>query len=66
VLGDARYGAPGRVPGVPRLWLHAWRLTLPAPAAAAVGAPGVIECPLWDDLARHLAEMGMAAPTGSA
>jgi RluA family pseudouridine synthase len=59
VLGDARYGIAADLPGVPRLWLHAWRLTLPPETATAVGAPGVIECALWGDLARHLRVLGM-------
>ncbi len=48
VVGDTRYGPkrPARVPGFPgRLWLHAWRLTLP---------DRVIEAPLPEGLGTHL------------
>ena len=48
VVGDKRYGPkkPKRVPGFPgRLWLHAWRLTIPGK---------VIESPLPNGLNDHL------------
>jgi 23S rRNA-/tRNA-specific pseudouridylate synthase len=48
VVGDKRYGPkkPKRVPGFPnRLWLHAWRLTIPGK---------VIESPLPEELEAHL------------
>jgi 23S rRNA-/tRNA-specific pseudouridylate synthase len=48
VVGDKRYGPkkPKRVPGFPnRLWLHAWRLTIPGK---------VIESPLPEELQAHL------------
>ena len=48
VVGDVRYGPkrPKRIPGFPnRLWLHAWRLTLP---------DRVIEAPLPEALEAHL------------
>jgi len=48
VVGDKRYGPkrPKRVPGYPnRLWLHAWRLTIPGK---------VIECPIPLELQEHL------------
>ena len=48
VVGDDRYGPkrPTRVPGFPgRLWLHAWRLSLP---------DRVIEAPLPPVLEEHL------------
>lgn len=62
VLGDPLYGAPAQAAGVPRLWLHAWRLTLPSRLAAALAVPPGIACALWPDLAEHLARRGMAVP----
>ena len=52
VVGDERYGPrrPRPVPHFPgRLWLHAWRVTLPG---------RVIEAPLPPDLMAHLKAMG--------
>jgi 23S rRNA-/tRNA-specific pseudouridylate synthase len=52
VVGDARYGPrrPTRVPDFPdRLWLHAWRITLPG---------RVIEAPLPLELDIHLKKIG--------
>jgi 23S rRNA pseudouridine1911/1915/1917 synthase len=48
VLGDRRYGGPAAVEGVavPRLMLHAFRLTLPHPTT---GAPLALEAPMPAD-----------------
>jgi 23S rRNA pseudouridine1911/1915/1917 synthase len=62
VLGDPLYGAPAHAADVPRLWLHAWRIRFPLRLAAALGVPQEIECGLWPDLARHLAQRGMVTP----
>jgi len=51
VVGDVRYGPkrPKRIPGFPnRMWLHAWRLTLP---------DRVIEAPLPETLEAHLQQL---------
>jgi len=64
VLGDPLYGAPAHAADVPRLWLHAWRLTLPGRLAEALRAPATLECPLWEDLAAHLARRKLAVPAG--
>ncbi len=50
LLGDARYGGPRRVreTTVPRVMLHARRLSLPHPAT---GRPITFEAPIPDDLA---------------
>jgi 23S rRNA pseudouridine1911/1915/1917 synthase len=66
VLGDPLYGAPSRVAGVPRLWLHAWRIGFPSQLAAALEVPREIECPLWPDLAGHLTRLGLEPPAVSA
>jgi len=62
VLGDPLYGAPSRVADVPRLWLHALRLALPPKLAATLRVTREIECPLWADLAAHLARLGLELP----
>jgi 23S rRNA pseudouridine1911/1915/1917 synthase len=66
VLGDPLYGAPPRVADVPRLWLHAWRIGFPSQLAAALDVRREIECPLWADLAAHLARLGLEPPAVSA
>jgi RluA family pseudouridine synthase len=60
IAADLDYGDPRRTLGAPRLWLHAAAIEFPESIAAALGAPLRIECPLWDDLARHLARIGLA------
>ncbi len=55
LLGDDRYGHARPDMAPPRLWLHALRITLPPEAAEALEVPRVLECPLWPDLAAHLA-----------
>jgi RluA family pseudouridine synthase len=58
IAGDPLYGDPRRNLGSPRLWLHASQLTLPADLAERVRTPRRLACPLWDDLKRHLSEIG--------
>jgi 23S rRNA pseudouridine1911/1915/1917 synthase len=62
VAGDPLYGDPHAKLGVPRLWLHAARLRFPLPLARRLGLPHEVACPLWADLAAHLARLGMALP----
>ncbi|MBM3318245.1 MAG: RluA family pseudouridine synthase [Candidatus Eisenbacteria bacterium] len=69
--GDPRGGDPlHRDPrgglGAPRLWLHAERLALPIELAARLGLPPFIDCPLWPDLAAHLAALGWSVPRPAA
>jgi 23S rRNA pseudouridine1911/1915/1917 synthase len=55
ILGDARYGPtlpPHQAPPVPRLMLHAWRLSLPHPLD---GHRLLLESPLPDDFLAALA-----------
>jgi hypothetical protein len=59
LLGDPLYGRPQEHRRVPRLWLHAWRVDLDPALAASLESPRAIECPLWDDLAAHLLELGI-------
>ncbi len=54
VAGDALYGGGG---GVPRPFLHAWRLTLPHPRT---GRQLRLEAPLPADLQRFLAGLGVS------
>jgi 23S rRNA pseudouridine1911/1915/1917 synthase len=51
ILGDAIYGRPDA--GIPRLMLHAWRLTLPHPTT---GETLEIESPIPPDFATAVAE----------
>ncbi len=59
ICGDPRYGDPRRDLEAPRLWLHAASIRLPAETARLLEAPALIEAPLWDDLAEHLASLGI-------
>lgn len=59
LLADPIYGAPHARLDAPRLWLHAWRIDLDVPLAAALGSPERIVCPLWEDLAAHLAGLAI-------
>ena len=59
VAGDALYGGGS---GVPRPFLHAWRLTLPHPDG---GAPLRLEAPLPDDMVAFLAAHGLPWPVGA-
>ena len=56
VAGDTRYGGGG---GVPRPFLHAWRLSLPHPAH---GTPLALAAPLPVDMLSFLAERGLPLP----
>ena len=56
VAGDALYGGGG---GLPRPFLHAWRLTLPHPKD---GAPLHLEAPIPPDMAAFLAAHGLTLP----
>lgn len=56
VAGDGLYGGGG---GLPRPFLHAWRLTLPHPKD---GAPLHLEAPLPPDMAAFLAAHGLTLP----
>jgi 23S rRNA pseudouridine1911/1915/1917 synthase len=60
LLGDARYGGPRRVleTSVPRVMLHARRLTLPHPAT---GAPLALEAPVPEDFLAVLRALAPAA-----
>ncbi len=57
VAGDALYGGGG---GVPRPFLHAWRLSLPHPRT---GKQLRLEAPIPADMRAFLAELGFAAET---
>ncbi len=59
IAADPDYGDPRRTLGAPRLWLHAAEIILPAAVAESLGAPPKITCPLWEDLAAHLARIGL-------
>jgi RluA family pseudouridine synthase len=64
VAGDPLYGDPRATLDAPRLWLHAARLQFQFPLARRLGLPREVACPLWEDLAGHLARLGMALPDG--
>jgi 23S rRNA pseudouridine1911/1915/1917 synthase len=54
VAGDLDYGGEAAVaPGLPRQFLHAWKLALDAPGGGAVA----VESPLPPELARFLATL---------
>ena len=58
IAGDPSYGDPRHAAlGAPRLWLHASRIDLDEDLARALALPSRLLCPLWDDLARHLARL---------
>jgi 23S rRNA pseudouridine1911/1915/1917 synthase len=59
IAGDPIYGDPRHTLGAPRLWLHAVGLDLPPALASQIGLPSKIQCPLWEDLAAHLAHLGI-------
>jgi tRNA pseudouridine32 synthase/23S rRNA pseudouridine746 synthase len=61
IAGDARYGGALMLAGapVPRLMLHAARLSFPHPE----GGTTTIEAPLPPDMAAMLASLGLALPT---
>lgn len=61
IAGDARYGGALMLAGapVPRLMLHAARLSFPHPD----GGTTTIEAPLPADMAANLASLGLALPT---
>ncbi len=62
VAGDPLYGDPHATLDAPRLWLHAARLHFPLPLTRRLGLPREVACPLWEDLAAHLARLGIALP----
>ena len=57
VAGDALYGGAG---GVPRPFLHAWRLTFPHPRT---GRQLRLEAPIPPDMRGFLAGLGVAVDT---
>lgn len=59
IAGDPIYGDPRHALGAPRLWLHAASLGMRTELATALACPDHIECPLWDDLRKHLAALGI-------
>ncbi len=58
VAGDSRYGSGG----VPRPFLHAWRLSLPHPAD---GTPLALEAPVPEDMLAFLAATGLSMERSS-
>ena len=59
IAGDALYGTPEANRGAPRLWLHAFSLTLPEKLAGFLETRPVLVCPLWSDLAAHGRALGL-------
>jgi RluA family pseudouridine synthase len=66
IAADPIYGDPRRTLGAPRLWLHAAALELPPALATQIGLPARIDCPLWEDLASHLSQLGINYEESSA
>ena len=61
IAGDPLYGLANLSRSIspsPRLWLHAAGIDLPSQVSSELKLPSSFLCPLWEDLADHLTDIG--------